>query len=330
MSLIPHRLIYYAPEQETVDLRHGCLTTTHPGTLRLQWGGLSLVAECPRLAGHAPAQSTTRSPLAPPDALLLSHVDPDSLAGSAIVRHWRDVPTITVPAAVDTLGNEGCSAIHLLDHWERIVLRKGDASIAVTAIPALHRPDGADCPDVMGSMLELRARPDDDPFRIYLSGGSLSIDELEDIPGRFPRVDLAVVYLAERPGQGPARTTDEFHAEHIIDITKPRRIVFVPLARELSAHRCMERLRATLDQQALGHLVSSPGVGGRIRFALPRVKPATPPAEPASTTRTEAFSSPLAIRPTEPAMLPAATSRAGHHAGGFERSMRRVGSAAGS
>lgn len=270
MVLAPHRLIYYAPEQDTVDLRHGTLTIRHPGTVVVQWGGLELVTECPCLAGHSLAWPQAESPLHPPDAVLLSHVDAGSLPGSAVTHNWQDIPTMTVPAAVDLLERQGCSAIHPLAHWERIVLRKGDASIAVTAIPASHGAANEAGVDVMGAMLELRARPDDDPYCIYLSAGTLSIDELEDIPFRFPDVHLAVVYLAERRTQAKTRTTDEFHGRQLIEITKPRRILFVPLVSELSAYSCMERLHTSLDRQALGHLVSNPGVCGRIRFSLPR------------------------------------------------------------
>jgi L-ascorbate metabolism protein UlaG (beta-lactamase superfamily) len=47
----------------------------------------------------------------------------------------------------------------------------------------------------MGSMLEFNSLGSPNRLRIYLSGDTLSVDELHGIPKRFPEIDAAVLHL---------------------------------------------------------------------------------------------------------------------------------------
>jgi hypothetical protein len=269
MNDIPHRLIHYAPDREAVNHRRGTLTIDQPGTVTLRWGGFTLVTKCPPSAANTAPKGETRARQRVPDALLLSHLPAPADAADVVPAGWHGIPVLSAPTMVDILDRHGCSAIHALSTWERIVLRKGDASLAITAMPAMHQTDVAGS-GVMGAMLELRQEPADEPFRIYLSAGSISIAELADIPLRFPEIHLAAFYLGAPALPGMGTTTDERHGREMIDITQPRRILFVPHAQPAECDPPMERLQADLDQLSLGHLVSRPGVGGVCRFTLTR------------------------------------------------------------
>jgi L-ascorbate metabolism protein UlaG (beta-lactamase superfamily) len=50
-------------------------------------------------------------------------------------------------------------------------------------------------PEVMGSLLEFQAAPGDSAFRIYITGDTLMIDDLREIPRRYPEIDLALLHL---------------------------------------------------------------------------------------------------------------------------------------
>jgi len=76
------------------------------------------------------------------------------------------------------------------------MIDKGDARLRITATPARHGPPLVDLvlPDVMGSILEASSPLGPTP-RIYITGDTLIIDELEEIPRRFPEIDIALLHL---------------------------------------------------------------------------------------------------------------------------------------
>jgi L-ascorbate metabolism protein UlaG (beta-lactamase superfamily) len=47
----------------------------------------------------------------------------------------------------------------------------------------------------MGSMLEFQSSSDKVLFRIYISGDTLIIDDLREIPRRYPDIDLGLLHL---------------------------------------------------------------------------------------------------------------------------------------
>jgi L-ascorbate metabolism protein UlaG (beta-lactamase superfamily) len=68
-------------------------------------------------------------------------------------------------------------------------------TVTVTALPGRHAPTPVDrmLPPVMGSMLEFTdgtARR-----RLYVSGDTLLVDELREIPVRFKSIDVGVLHL---------------------------------------------------------------------------------------------------------------------------------------
>ena len=132
-----------------------------------------------KLTGPAVAASD----LGPIDVVLLSHDQhADNLddGGRALL---PEVPLV--------LGTEDSATriphITGLAPWQQH--RAG--AVTVTAVPALHGPEGAEALSgfVTGFVLESEGEP-----TIYVSGDNASVDLVREIAVRFPRIDVAVLF----------------------------------------------------------------------------------------------------------------------------------------
>ncbi|WP_223626626.1 MBL fold metallo-hydrolase [Microbacterium sp. EST19A] len=117
------------------------------------------------------------------DAVLLSHdqhEDNLDTAGRALL---GEVPLV--------LGTEDSAAripgITGLAPWQQH--RVGD--VVVTAVPALHGPEGAEALAgvVTGFVLEAEGHP-----TVYVSGDNASVDLVREIAARFPAIGIAVLF----------------------------------------------------------------------------------------------------------------------------------------
>ncbi|KAL9066230.1 MAG: hypothetical protein Q9161_007687 [Pseudevernia consocians] len=135
----------------------------------------------------------------------------------------RDLPIITTPHAKSHLASaskdpaEAFTAVHDLDFFDECLVdiagSDNRAAIKVTGMPGKHVPPGPGgvagkmndllgaVPPTNGWMLQLghlspspshAFRPS---FSIYVSGDTLLVPELREIPTRYPRVDLMLVHL---------------------------------------------------------------------------------------------------------------------------------------
>lgn len=130
------------------------------------------------------------------DLVVLSHMHGDHFDQLVQERLNRDTPIVTTPEAASALADMGFRNRHALAKWDALVVRKGDASLRITAMPARHGPPAASAPlpDTMGSMLEF-STGEKASYRIYISGDTLVYEDLEDIPRRYPDIDLALLHL---------------------------------------------------------------------------------------------------------------------------------------
>ena len=144
---------------------------------------------------HAPALNIEQLP--PVDAVVLSHMHGD---------HWdrvtqreldHSLPVITTHHAAKRLRRRGFDAAQGLSTWSPHQLVKGTAQLTMTALPGRHAPMPVNrmLPPVMGTMLEFG--PVDGPVqrRLYVSGDTLLVDELSEIPTRFNSIDAGVLHL---------------------------------------------------------------------------------------------------------------------------------------
>jgi L-ascorbate metabolism protein UlaG (beta-lactamase superfamily) len=131
------------------------------------------------------------------DAIVLSHMHGD---------HWDRVsqqgldhtlPVLTTHHAAKRLRRRGFNAAHGLNVWDSHVIQKGTTRVAITALPGRHAPLSVNrfLPPVIGTMLEFSQIGDQRRCRLYISGDTLLVEELQDIPTKFPSIDAGILHL---------------------------------------------------------------------------------------------------------------------------------------
>lgn len=199
-------------------------------TAILEWAGLRIVTDptfdAPQVYDD-PDESTlvktvgpgvAREDLGPVDLVLLSH------HGHKDNLDWEGLELIA--AGPVTLSNQlaaselwGGSVLGF-DDWEQH--STGDAT--VTIVPALHGPPGS-LPfvgPVVGFVLE---KPDEPT--VYVSGDNASLPLVEQIAGRFPSIDLALLFsgAARVPGLDAALTLTSTDAASVARLLGSPRVV---------------------------------------------------------------------------------------------------------
>jgi L-ascorbate metabolism protein UlaG (beta-lactamase superfamily) len=179
----------------TTLIRYGPLTVlTDPNFLhqgQRAYLGRGLTAK--RLT--EPALSVAELP--PLDAVVLSHLHGDHWDRQAQRGLDHDLPVLTTPHAARRLQWRGFSHAVGLRTWRSHDLVRGDSRLTITSMPGRHAPLPLRrlLPPVMGSMLEFGPVAGPVQLRVYLSGDTLLIEELRQIPQRYPSIDAAVLHL---------------------------------------------------------------------------------------------------------------------------------------
>ncbi|ORA07779.1 MBL fold metallo-hydrolase [Mycobacterium arosiense] len=189
------------------------ITVTYVGnaTTLISAGGLTLLTDPNFLhrgqrayLGHGLVSKRLKEPalrieeLPPIDAIVLSHMHGD---------HWDRVsqrgldhglPVVTTPHAAQRLHRRGFAQARGLRTWQRHTMTKGGTTLTLTSLPGRHAPGWSRrlLPPVMGTMVEFA--PDDGApqRRLYISGDTLLIEELKEIPTRLHPIDAGMLHLA--------------------------------------------------------------------------------------------------------------------------------------
>ncbi|MFC9593458.1 MBL fold metallo-hydrolase [Streptomyces sp. NPDC056944] len=215
-------------------------TATHIGgpTTILEIGGLRLLLDptfdAPKKyrsgleKTRAPALGTDR--IGRIDAVLLSHDQHDDNLDDTGRALLKDVPVVlSTPGARKRLGDH----VTALRSWESHRLETADGTVEVTAVPALHGPDGVDRGadgEVTGFVLSGDGVP-----TTYISGDNASVKAAEQVGDRVRKeigpIDTAVLFAgaARTPAilDNAPLTLTSANAARVAKALDPRKVVAV-------------------------------------------------------------------------------------------------------
>ncbi len=142
-----------------------------------------------------PAMSVAEPP--PLDAIVLSHMHGDHWDRVAQRDLDHSLPVITTSDAAKRLVRRGFEAATGLPTWNTHSVTKGTTTLKITSLPGRHAPGWTRrlLPPVMGSMMEFGAGDGSAQRRLYVSGDTLLIDELDEIPLRFDAIEAGILHL---------------------------------------------------------------------------------------------------------------------------------------
>lgn len=165
--------------------------------------------------------------LPPVDLCVLSHYHGDHFDQIVEEKLRKDLPIVTTNHAVGELETRNFTGGIGLDTWETAEFTKGTARLRITSMPGQHGPGIVDfaLPDVMGSILDFETENGTRTLRLYISGDTLVIDELKEIPQRFPEIDLGLFHLGGTRVLGVMVTMDAEQGVEAIKIIQPDKAI---------------------------------------------------------------------------------------------------------
>ncbi len=165
--------------------------------------------------------------LPPLDLVVLSHFHGDHFDRVAERDLDKSLPIVTTPEAAKELRSLGFGNAVPLETWETVTASRDGLQVGVTATPGRHGPRPVDfaLPDVMGSILDFFSEAGDRLLRIYITGDTLAIDDLREIPQRYPAIDLAFLHLGGTRVMGVMVTMDGKQGIDAIRMVEPERAI---------------------------------------------------------------------------------------------------------
>lgn len=165
--------------------------------------------------------------LPPIDLVLLSHYHGDHFDQLVEEKLDRKLPIVSTGHAVRQLRERGFKSLHALQTWQSLEVTKGASRLRVTSMPGRHGPPAASkaLPPVMGTMVEFLDAAGTPAYRLYISGDTLAIDELKEIPKRFPDIDLALLHLGGTRVVGMLVTMDGEQGVRALQMIQPETVI---------------------------------------------------------------------------------------------------------
>jgi L-ascorbate metabolism protein UlaG (beta-lactamase superfamily) len=154
----------------------------------------------------------------------LSHYHGDHFDDVAARELDKKLPIVSTADAVDKLSALGFEHGHPLETWEFLDVHKGDATVTITAMPAKHATEEAVNELLMpvnGHLLDF-SRSGDHLYRLYITGDTMLVDSLEEIPRRYPDIDLGLIHTGGTTFLVTVVTMTGEQGVQAVEITKPR------------------------------------------------------------------------------------------------------------
>ena len=228
------------PVAEAADIYTGSILFVGTATIILRFGGFTILTDPNFLhagdhvhLGYGLTSERLTEPafdieaLPPVDFCLLSHYHGDHFDQIVEEKLQKDLPIVTTSQAVGELEARGFTGGIAMDTWDSGTFDNGQASLRVTSMPGKHGPPIVDValPDVMGSMLDFEDAHGQRMMRIYITGDTLIFDDINEIPKRFPGVDLALLHLGGTRVLGILVTMDDEQGVEMLRIIQPEKAI---------------------------------------------------------------------------------------------------------
>ena len=229
-----------SPAESDPDLSKGSVYFVGTATVIIRVGGFTILTDPNFLhagdhahLGYGLTSERLTEPafdisaLPPVDFCILSHYHGDHFDQIVEEELRKDLPIITTEHGAEELKKKGFMESLALDTWDSVTVEGPHGRVRVTSMPGQHGPGIVDfaLPPVMGSMLDFETGTGELSLRMYISGDTLIHNELNDIPQRFPGVDLALLHLGGTRVLGVLVTMDDEQGVEMMRIIDPKTAV---------------------------------------------------------------------------------------------------------
>jgi L-ascorbate metabolism protein UlaG (beta-lactamase superfamily) len=222
---------------EAADFSHGEVYFIGNATTLIRFGGLTILTDPAFMhkgthtyLGHGiwarrevePACQVADLPQI--DLILLSHFHGDHFDEAAVRDLDKHLPVISTADAVGKLKPLGFGQGYALDTWQSHRVEKGQARLEITAMPAKHAIDDAIAAMLMpvnGHMLEF-SQTDQELYRLYITGDTMPIEQLSEIPRAYPDIDLGLFHTGGTTLFVTVVTMTGEQAVRAVEIVRPR------------------------------------------------------------------------------------------------------------
>jgi L-ascorbate metabolism protein UlaG (beta-lactamase superfamily) len=228
------------PVAEAADIYAGSILFVGTATIILRFGGFTILTDPNFLhagdhvhLGYGLTSERLTEPafdidaLPPVDFCLLSHYHGDHFDQIVEEKLRKDLPIVTPTQAVEELEARGFTGGIPMETWDSVTFENGQARLKITSMPGKHGPPIVDValPDVMGSMLDFEDVHGQRMMRLYITGDTLIHDDINEIPKRFPGVDLALLHLGGTRVLGVLVTMDDEQGVEMMRIIQPEKAI---------------------------------------------------------------------------------------------------------
>jgi L-ascorbate metabolism protein UlaG (beta-lactamase superfamily) len=206
------------------------------------------------------------------DLVVLSHLHGDHWDRRAQRGLDHQLPIVTTPHASKRLQLRGFPRATGLRTWGSHDITKGSTRLRITAMPGRHAPGllRRVLPPVMGSLLEFGSVSHPVQLRMYLTGDTLFVDDLREIPVRYPALDAAVLHLGgtRLPG-GLMVTMDAIQGADLLELLRPRLAIPIHYDDYGLFKSPLSDFRAEVTRRGLADLVRYVGRGDTVSLVSP-------------------------------------------------------------